>query len=210
MISVLIADDHTVVREGLKQIIAETHDMTIAGEASSGKEVIDTLKKKKCDILLLDIALPDRNGLDILKQLQQEEPKLPVLILTMYPEDQYALRVLKAGASGYLTKSCAPNELINAIRKVMSGEKYVSSSLAENLVQKIAVKGKEPHHQLLSDREYQVMCLIGSGKGVSDIAEELSLSVKTISTHRARILEKLKMTNTGEIIRYALEHKLVD
>ena len=210
MISVFIADNHPVFREGLKQIVAETYDMTIVGEASTGREVIETLKKKECDILLLDIALPDVNGLDILKQLQKEKPQLPVLILTIYSADQYALRVLKAGASGYLTKDCAPNDVIIAIRKVINGETSVSSSLAENLLQKFTVNGKEPHHRLLSDREYQIMCLIGSGKGIGAIAEELSLSIKTISTHRARILEKLKMKGTAEIIRYAMEHKLVD
>ncbi len=206
---VLIADDHAVVRRGLKEIIAETPDMVVAGEAASGEEVLERLKEGEYDLLVLDITMPGRNGLDILKELKTEWPDLPVLILSIHPEEQYAVRALKSGASGYLTKESAPEELITALRKVSEGRKYISASLAERLLRTSAADQKKPLHERLSNREYQVMCLIASGKTVKEIAEELSLSVKTISTYRNRILEKMNMKNNAEIIHYALKYRLV-
>lgn len=210
MIKIIIADDHAIVREGLKQIVMETSDMVVADEASNGQEVLDKVWKNDYDVIVLDIAMPGRNGLDVLKQLKINRPTLPVLILSIHPEKQYAVRVLKAGASGYLTKESAPDELIAAIRKVSLGGKYVSSSLAEKLAFDLEIDVEKPLHETLSDREYQVMCMIASGKMVQEIAEELSLSVKTISTYRSRILEKMRMENNAELIRYAIQNRLVD
>ena len=210
MIRILIGDDHAIVREGLKQILAETSDMAVAGEAANGQEVLEQVSKNDWDLLLLDIAMPGRGGMDILKQLRSERPELPVLMLSMYPEEQYAVRALKAGASGYLTKESAPEELIAAIRKVSEGGKYVSSSLAEKLAVYLETDHEKPVHELLSDREYQVMLMIASGKTVKQIADELSLSVKTISTYRSRTLRKMEMKNNAEITYYAIKHALVD
>ncbi len=210
MIRILIGDDHAIVREGLKQILAETSDMAVAGEAANGQEVLEQVSKNDWDLLLLDIAMPGRGGMDILKQLRSERPELPVLMLSMYPEEQYAVRALKAGASGYLTKESAPEELIAAIRKVSQGGKYVSSSLAEKLAVYLETDHEKPVHELLSDREYQVMLMIASGKTVKQIADELSLSVKTISTYRSRTLRKMGMKNNAELTYYAIKHALVD
>ena len=209
-IRILVADDHPIVRRGVKQIIEESSDMVVSGEASSGSEVLKRVAGGNYDILLLDISLPGRNGLDILKQVKSMKPKLPVLVLTVYPEEQYAIRALKSGASGYLTKGRAPNELREAIRKISKGHKYITSSLAEKLADRLFGGMGELPHEILSDREYQVMCMIASGKMVSRIAEELSLSVKTISTHRSRLLKKMALKNNTELTRYAIEHKLVD
>ena len=210
MINILIADDHTIVRKGLKQILAETQDMVVAGEASNGFEVMEKVKNNHYDVLLLDISMPGKSGLDILRELKTESPKLPVLVLSMYPEEQYAVRVLRAGASGYLTKESAPDELVVALRKVAQGKKYVSPSLAEKLAVDLEVDASKPVHEMLSDREYQVLCMIASGKTVGEIAEKLSLSAKTISTYRARILEKMNMKNNAELTHYAIQSKLVD
>lgn len=209
MIKLLIADDHIIVREGLKKIIAESLDITVADEASNGQEVLDKVWKNDYDVVLLDISMPGRSGLDILKQLKSEQPELPVLILSMHPEEQYAVRVLKAGASGYLTKESAPDELITAIRKVASGRKYVTASLAEKLAFDLQTNTDKQLHETLSDREYQVMCMIARGKTLKEIAEELSLSTKTISTYRARLLEKMKMSNNAQLTHYAIQNKLV-
>jgi two-component system invasion response regulator UvrY len=209
MIKILIADDHTIVREGLKQIVAETADMMVADEASSGHEVLDKVWNNEYDVVVLDISMPGRDGVDILKQLKRHKPNLPVLVLSMHPEEQYAVRVLKAGAAGYLTKESAPDELITAIRKVSRGRKYVSSTLAEKLAFDLDRDTEKPLHETLSDREYQVMCLIASGKRAKEIAEELYLSVKTVSTYRSRILEKMKMKNNAELTHYAIKHRLV-
>lgn len=209
MIKVLIADDHAVVREGLKQILAETSEMIVVGEAANGQQVLDLMHKEDFDFLLLDIAMPGRGGMDTLKQVKLERPKLPVLVLSMYPEEQYAIRALKAGASGYLTKDSAPEELISAIKKVSSGGKYVSSSLAEKLAFELEKGTGEPALEKLSDREYQVMLMIASGKTVKEIADELLLSVKTISTYRARIIEKSGMKNNAEIMHYVINEGLV-
>lgn len=210
MIKLLIIDDHAVVRKGLRQIVLETPDIVVTGEASNAQEALERVWKGDFDVVLLDIAMPGRGGMDVLKQLRKERPSLPVLMLTMYPEEQYAVRVFKTGASGFLTKSCEPEELVSAIRAVSSGGKYVTSSLAERLACEVGIDSKKLPHERLSDREYQVMCMIASGKTVSEIAEELSLSVKTISTNRSRILEKMNMKNNSEIIRYAIKYKLVD
>ena len=205
----MVADDHAIVREGLKQILAETPDIVVGGEAGNAQEVLEQVRKDEWDLVLLDIAMPGRGGLDILKQLKGEIPELPVLMLSMYPEEQYAVRALKAGACGYLTKASAPEELIAAIRKVSQGRRYVSSSLAEKLAVYLETDADKPIHELLSDREYQIMVMIASGKTVTQIADELSLSVKTISTHRARTLKKLGMNNNAEITYYAVKHDLV-
>ena len=209
MIKILIADDHAIIREGLKQILAETSDMVVAGEAADCREVLDQVRKDDYDLVLLDIAMPGRGGLDTLKQLKHEKPELPVLVLSMYPEEQYAIRAFKAGASGYLTKESAPEELISAIRKVTQGGKYVSSSLAEKLAFNLETDTEKPLHEMLSDREYEVIIMIASGKTVKEIADKLSLSVKTISTHRVRALKKMGMKNNAEITYYAIKQGLV-
>lgn len=210
MINILIADDHSVVREGLKQIISGNADMTVLAEACSGNEAIEKIRKNPISVAILDISMPGKNGLDTLKELKVMHPDLPVLILSMYPEEQYALRFFRAGASGYLTKKSAPEELINAIRTVSRGKKYVSPVLAEKLVGELDVTNEKPLHSALSDREFQVLCLMASGKTSGEIAEELFLSVKTISTYRARILEKLRLRNTAELINYAIQNQLVE
>lgn len=210
MIKILIADDHAVVRKGLKQILAETTDIVAADEAINGQEVLEKIRKNDYDIVMLDISMPGRNGLDILKQVKIEKPEMSVLILSMHPEEQYAVRALKAGASGYLTKDSAPDELILAIRKISQGRKYITSSLAERLAFYLEVDSEKPLHEALSDREYEVMRMIASGKTVREIAEELFLSIKTISTYRSRILEKMGMKNNTELVHYALKNRLLD
>ena len=209
MIRILVVDDHPIIRKGLKQIIEETYDLIVEEEASNGYEVLEKIQKKNFDVIILDLAIPGINGLDVLKQLKKIKPELPVLILSMYPEEQYAVRVLKAGASGYLTKESAPEELVKAIRKVKNGGKYISSSLAEKLAFNISVDSNKMVHELLSDREFQVMCMIASGKTVSEIADELSLSVKTVSTYRYRILDKMNLNNNAELTHYAFENNLI-
>jgi two-component system invasion response regulator UvrY len=210
MIRALIADDHAVVRQGLKQILGDTPEMLVAGEATNGQEVLDKVRAEPWDVVVLDISMPDRSGLDVLKQLRSERPKLPVLVLSMHSEDQYAVRVLKAGASGYLTKDSAPDELVKAIRKVVSGGTYVSSFLAEKLAFEIGTDSSRLPHETLSDREFQVLRLIAAGKSVTEIAAELYLSVKTVSTYRARMLEKMNLGTTAELIHYALQNHLID
>jgi DNA-binding NarL/FixJ family response regulator len=210
MIRALIADDHAVVRQGLKQILGDTPEMLVAGEATNGQEVLDKVRAEPWDVVVLDISMPDRSGLDILKQLRSERPKLPVLVLSMHSEDQYAVRVLKAGASGYLTKDSAPDELVKAIRKVVSGGRYVSSFLAEKLAFEIGTDSSRLPHETLSDREFQVLRLIAAGKSVTEIAAELYLSPKTVSTYRARMLEKMNLGTTAELIHYAVQNHLID
>jgi len=209
MIKILIADDHSIVREGLKQIVAESPGMAVRGEAVNGQQVLDLVHKTDYDLILLDIAMPGRGGIDTLKQLKIEKPEIPVLILSMYPEDQYAVRAIKAGASGYLTKESAPEELIGAIMKVAQGGKYVSTDLAEKLVENLGKNVEKTDHTILSDREYQVMIMIASGKTVKEVADELSLSVKTISTNRTRALKKMGMKNNSEFAYYAIKKGLV-
>ena len=210
MIRIIIADDHAVVRKGLKQIFDETLDLTVTDEASSGNELLDKIKINDYDVVILDISMPGKDGLDTLKELKGIKPNLPVLIFTIYPEEQYAVRVLKAGASGYINKESEPELLIEAIRKVSQGRKYISPYLAEILAYNLQSGGEAPLHEHLSDREYQVMCMIASGKTATDIAKELSLSINTISTYRIRILEKMNMKNNAEITHYALKNRLVD
>jgi two-component system invasion response regulator UvrY len=210
MIRIVVVDDHAVVREGLKRIISENPGMAVTGEAGDGHEALRVIKSEPCDVVLLDLTMPNKGGLDVLKQLHAESPRLPVLVLSMHSEDQYAVRVLRAGAAGYLTKESAPAKLVQAIRKVVRGGKYVSPTLAEKLVFDLDGNATRPAHEVLSDREYQVLCMIASGKTVSQIAEELILSVKTISTYRVRILEKLNMQNNAELTRYAIKEGLVD
>ncbi len=209
MIRILVADDHAIVREGLKQILADVGDMTVCDEAASGAETLAKIRKREYDVVLLDISMPGRSGLEVLKDIKAEHPKQPVLILSMHAEEQYAVRALRAGASGYLTKASAPDELIGAIRKVSYGRKYVSASLAEKLAFALDIDTKKPPHETLSDREYQVMLLIASGKRVTEIAAELCLSVKTISTYRRHILEKMQFTTNAEITMYAIQNKLL-
>jgi len=209
MLKILIVDDHAVVRAGLKQILAETSDLQVAGEAGSGREALEMALLGSFDLVLLDISMPDMNGLDVLKELHKENEELPVLMLSMYPEEQYAIRALKAGAKGYLTKESAPAELISAIRKVSQGGRYITLSLAENLAFYLGSDSKKSPHQMLSDREYQVMLLIASGKTVTEIADELLLSVKTISTNRSRALQKMGMKNNAEFTYYAIKEGLV-
>ena len=209
MIRIIIVDDHPVVRRGLKQILHEEPDVKVVGEAESAQEAFKIIRTIDCDAVVLDISLPGASGVEILKQLKYEYKKLPVLILSVHPEEQYAVRVMKAGASGYLTKESAPEELVKAIRKIISGGKYISSSLAERLITDIDASGK-PRHEKLSDREFEIMRMIAQGKAIKKIAEELYLSEKTVSTYRKRLLEKMKMTTNAEIISYALKNKLIE
>lgn len=208
-VKILIADDHPIVRAGIKQILADTPDMVVINEAGNGQEVLNLIKKNNYDVILLDISMPGRSGLEILKDLKKEKPKIPVLILSIYPEEQYAIRALRAGASGYLTKSSAPTELVAAIRKISEGSRYITAVLAEKLVSYFDMDLKKPLHETLSDREYQVMLMIAAGRTVTEIAGELCLSVKTISTYRSHILEKMFLKNNSEIARYALQNNLL-
>ena len=208
MIRVIAVDDHPVVRRGLEQIIAAERDMQVVGDAESAREAINIIRQTACDVVVLDITLPNGSGLDVLSQLKSERPALPVLIMSIHDEKQYALRVLKAGASGYLMKNSIPEELIKAIRKITSGGKYISPSIAERLASEFASPGKSPHENL-SDREFQILCLIASGKSLKEIGEALCISGKTVSSYRARILEKMNMSTNADLTRYALEHDLV-
>ena len=207
-IRILIADDHPIVREGYKKILMSQPDMDVTGEAGNGQEVLDLIQKKDFDLILLDISMPGRSGLEILKELKSQKPHLPVMILSIYPEEQYAVRAFRDGASGYLTKASTPKELISAIRKVSQGGRYVTEALAEKLTYFPGDADKAPHEKL-SDREYQVMLLIASGKTVTQAAEELCLSVKTISTYRRHILEKMQFSTNAEITMYAIQNKLL-
>lgn len=210
MIKIIITDDHAVVRKGVKQIINETLDLKVEDEASSGYELLDKIRKNSFDVVILDIAMPGMDGLDTLKELKNIQPNLPVLIFTMNSEREYAVRVIKAGASGYVNKETEPDELIDAIRKVSRGGMYVSSFLAELLASNLKTGAEAMPHEILSDREFQVMCMIASGKAVSEIADQLFLSAKTISTYRNRILEKMRMKNNSEMTHYAIKNGLVD
>jgi two-component system invasion response regulator UvrY len=208
-LKVLIADDHAIVRRGLREILEDTPDIVVGGEASNGREVLEKLGGESWDVLVLDITMPGRSGLDILKDIKQIKPGLPVLILSMHAEEQFATRVIKSGAAGYMNKESAPDELVKAIRKVYSGGKYVSPAQAERMVEELTGdSGKQPH-ELLSDREYEILCLIASGKTPTQIAKQLSLSVKTVSTYRARILEKMRLTTSAELTHYAIKNNLV-
>lgn len=210
MIRVLVVDDHAIVRHGLNNILADTDDVKVIGEAETGAQAVKLVREVQYDVILLDISLPDRNGIEILKQIKKERPKLPVLILTMHNEREFAVRALKAGASGYLTKQSVPTQLVGAIRQVAAGRKYLTPSIAEEVANTLAGDPGQPAHETLSDREYQTLCLIASGKTLSGIASELSLSPKTISVYRSRVLEKLQLRNNSDITRYAIKNRLVD
>ena len=209
MMRVLIVDDHAIVRRGLRELLSDEFHGAAFGEASDARQALEQLRKKQWDVALLDINLPGKSGLDLLKELKAEWPKLPVLVLSAHPEDQFAVRALKAGAGGYMTKESAPEELAKAIRKVLAGGRYVSSALAEKLALGVKKDPTRTPHETLSDREYEVMSRIASGKTITEIAEELSLSAKTISTYRTRILEKLSVKNSAEIVLYAVRNGLV-
>ncbi|MBI3902045.1 MAG: response regulator transcription factor [Nitrosomonadales bacterium] len=208
MIRILIVDDHAIIRQGLRRILDDAKGMRVAGEAANGAEALKKIRTEKWDVVLLDISMPEKNGIDTLKQIMDGNCGIKVLILSMYPEDQYAVRLLKAGASGYLTKDTAPEQLVEAIRKVLAGKKHISPILAELLLQECNTNSGKLPHEILSDREYQVLRLLGSGKTVSAIAEALSLSVKTVSTYRAHILEKMKLKNNAELTYYVIQNGL--
>jgi two-component system, NarL family, invasion response regulator UvrY len=207
-IKVLVADDHEIVRQGLKTIILEHSDLSIAGEAENGNQVLKILKKKKVDVVLLDFDMPEKNGLDTLVELKALYPKLPVMILSIFPEDHYGTRFLKAGASGYLQKSSATDQLIDAIRKVFKGGKYISSALTDKLVTSLNKDKEQFLHESLTDREFQVFRLLATGKKLKGIADELCLSINTISTYRSRILQKMDLKSNADVIRYAIENGL--
>jgi len=210
VIKVILADDHLLFREGIKRILTESTGIVVVDEAMNGRDLLNKLKKNDCNVVVLDISMPGRSGLDVLKQLKSEWPDLNVLVLSMHAEEEYAERMLIGGASGYLVKQCSPLELIEAIYKVAKGEKYITSSLAEILAYNLGRTSDKLLHETLSDREYEVMCMIASGKSIKGIAEELSLSSKTISAHRAHILKKLNINNNSQLIHYAMQNKLVD
>lgn len=210
MIRVLIADDHAIVRKGLVQIASESREIEMRGEASEYSSLMRLMKDDPCDVLLLDISMPGKNGIDVLKVVREQYPKTQVLILSMYPEDQYAIRALKAGASGYLTKDSAPERLVEAILAVARGKKYITSKVAEMLATHLVTDTEGEPHESLSDREFQTMRMIASGKQLSQIADELALSPKTVSVYRARVLEKMQLKNNAEITHYAIKHGLVE
>ena len=209
MVRVLIADDHAVVREGLKRIVADSQDMVVVGEAANGHEVLEFMRDHGCDLVLLDLAMPGKDGLDTLKELRQARPNMPVLILSVYPEEQYAVRLLRAGAAGYLTKESAPEQLIEAIRKVSKGGRYVSAALGEKLAFLLTSDVDRPPHEALSDRELRVMLMIASGKTATEVADAMCLSVKTVSTYRSRALRKMGMRNNAEFSFYAIKQGLL-
>ena len=206
---ILIVDDHPIVRQGLKQTLADAADVGEIGEAADGQQALDLVRQRGWDAVVLDIGLPGRGGIEILKDIKLEQPGLPVLILSMHPEDQYAIRALRAGAGGYLTKEAATERLVEAIRKITTGGRFISADLAERLAMELTLDATRPRHASLSDREFEVLRLIASGLSVGDIAERLSLSVKTVSTYRARILEKMRMKNNAELMQYVLTNRLL-
>jgi two-component system invasion response regulator UvrY len=209
MIRVVLADDHSVVRRGLRQILEDESDLTIVAEAATGREALDAALKKGWDVLVLDISLPDMTGLEVLEQLRRRKPKLPVLILTMHEEYQYALAALRAGAAGYLTKDAAPEKLVTAVRAIAAGHRYISLELAENLAASAAEGDLRPPHEKLSPREFRVMCLMALGKTTDAIAKALLVSPKTVATFRSRMMDKMELRTIAELTRYALDHKLI-
>ncbi|HAS17434.1 MAG TPA: DNA-binding response regulator [Nitrospiraceae bacterium] len=209
MIKIIIADDHPISREGIKKIIAKSHDIIVADEAGTGEELLEKVKKNRYDVIILDVSMPGSDGLEVLRDLQNPKYRCPVLVFSMYPEEQYAVRALKAGASGYLTKGSDPEELMKAIKKVSDGGKYISMSLAEKLANDISINNEQPLHEKLSDREFQVMTMLASGKSIKAIASQLFLSVPTISTYRSRVLQKMSMKNNAELIHYAIKNNLI-
>jgi two-component system invasion response regulator UvrY len=210
VINILVADDHAIVRDGLKQILARTGDLVAGGEAKNGQEVLRLVRESKWDLLLMDMSMPGRSGIDLIKQVKSERPRLPILVLSMHQEHQYAVRAIRAGASGYLNKDSASELLVSAIHKIVSGGVFVSETAAELLARETMGGADALPHTLLSDREFQVFNMIVQGRTVTDIAAELSLSVKTVSTHKMRVLEKMNLTNQAELVRYAIAHRLLD
>lgn len=210
MLYVLVADDHAVVRLGLRSIIDDTPDLRVAAEVSTGAEVLTLTRERRFDVVLLDLTMPGTSGLEVLAHLRAEHPRLPVLVLSMHAEDQYAVRVLRAGAAGYLNKESAPERLVEAIRRVAAGGRYVSPETAERLLDAVTIGSQGPEHEALSDREFQVMRLLAGGLAVGEIADRLSLSVKTVSTYRTRVLEKLHMRTNADLTRYALANGLIE
>jgi DNA-binding NarL/FixJ family response regulator len=210
MLRVIICDDHPIVREGLKNIIAKSGDIAVQAEAGTGIELMERLGQGRFDVVILDISLPGASGLDVLKLIQGSSPRPSVIVLSMHPEEQYAVRALKAGAAGYLEKASAPTELVSAIRKVARGGRYISAALAERLAFGLGSNEKKEGHESLSDREYQILLKIASGKGTKEIASELSVAPSTVGTYRSRILEKLGLANTAELIHYAVANHLVE
>jgi DNA-binding NarL/FixJ family response regulator len=210
MIRVVLADDHRMVRTGLKEILADTGDIEVVGEAANGLEVVKLVRELEFDVLVLDMSMPGRSGIELIRQVKGEKPALRVLILSMHSEEQYAVRALKAGASGYLTKESAADELVAAVKRIAGGGAYVTPETAQRLALGLDEGTEQPPHAMLSDREMQVFLMIAAGKSVSEVADTLSLSVKTVSTHKSRIMEKLSLANQSELIRYALRHRLVE
>jgi two-component system invasion response regulator UvrY len=210
VINILVADDHPVVRQGIRQIVAQSPDMAVAAEAASGPEVLGAIRRVPLDLVLLDLTMPGSDGLEVLKELKRQRPQVPVLILTMHSEDQFAIRALKAGAAGYLTKESAPDELVGAIRKVVAGGRYISPWLAQKLAAHLGPDSEKPAHEKLSDREYQILRMIAAGKSTRGISTELSLSVKTVGIYRARVLEKMNMKSTAEVAAYVVRNRLAD
>jgi DNA-binding NarL/FixJ family response regulator len=210
MIRIVVADDHTIVREGLKQVLSAASDLSIVGEAQTGHEVLERVRGLEFDVLLLDMSMPGKSGIELIKQVRGEKPKLRILVLSMHQEQQYAVRAIKAGASGYLTKESAAVQLVAAIRKVAAGGAFITDAVAEQLALGAMPQTEGMPHSALSDREFQVFQLLVSGKAVSKIAEALNLSVKTVSTHKARIMQKMNMSNPAELVRYAIKHRLID
>ena len=210
MIRVVIADDHTILREGLRQLLGAAADIAVVAEAADGHEVMARVRSDEFDLLLLDMSMPGKSGIELIKQVHAEKPKVKILVLSMHEEQQYAVRAIRAGASGYLTKESASRQLVDAIRKIAAGGAFISAEVAQQLALGAMPGAQGPLHAALSDREYQVFMLIAEGKSVSDIAGQLNLSVKTVSTHKANVLQKMNMTTTGELIRYAIANKLVE
>ncbi len=210
MIRILIADDHAIIRQGLKRIIEENGEMRVVAEAANGADALHQMRNTACDIVLLDIAMPGKSGIEVLKQIREEKPRLPVLILSIYPEDQYAIRLIKAGAAGYMTKESAPEEVVEAIHRVARGKKYISATVAEMLANELGAPEEKRSHETLSNREYQIFLLLASAKTVSEIADILTLSVKTVSTHRTHILEKMQLRNNAELMHYAIDKRLTE
>ena len=210
MINLLLVDDHALIRKGIKQLLEDIPDIRVTGEAAAGIQAINMVHEHSYDLILLDIALPDKHGMDVLKQLKSEHPDVKIIVLSMYPEDQYGVRALKAGAMGYINKQSAPEKLVGAIRHVISGKKYISEALSEQLLNNLIGESQDLMHQSLSNREYQTLCLMASGKSLTEISEIMLLSPKTVSVYRARMLEKMGFKNNAEAVHYAIAHHLVD
>jgi len=210
MIKLLLVDDHALIRKGIKQLLEDIPDIRVIGEASSGMQAINMVREQYYDLVLLDMALPDKHGMDVIKQIKSRQPDIKIIVLSMYPEDQYGMRAMKAGAMGYINKQSAPEKLVSAIRHVIGGKKYISEILAEQLLNNLIGESQDLMHQSLSNREYQTLCLMSSGNSLTEIAEIMSLSPKTVSVYRARMLEKMGFKNNAEAVHYAIAHHLVD